>query len=46
MHCAPLISRRGLALSSSDTMMNTRITFRCTNGNALIGAHETICLPR
>ncbi|XP_073987217.1 hig-anchoring scaffold protein isoform X2 [Rhodnius prolixus] len=45
VHCQPLPARRGLAMSTQETKMNTKVVMSCTNGNSLIGAHELTCLP-
>ncbi|XP_025833136.1 sushi, von Willebrand factor type A, EGF and pentraxin domain-containing protein 1 isoform X2 [Agrilus planipennis] len=45
VHCPPVPQRRGLVGSSESTKMNTKITFSCANGNALIGSSEVVCLP-
>lgn len=45
VHCEEITPRRGLALSTTTTQMGTKVTFSCNNGNALIGAHDIVCLP-
>ncbi|CAH0550197.1 unnamed protein product [Brassicogethes aeneus] len=45
VHCPGVPQRRGLAVSSQKTKMNSRIKFSCNNGNSLIGAADITCLP-
>ncbi|QQP37640.1 Uncharacterized protein FKW44_017976 [Caligus rogercresseyi] len=41
-----ILTSTGLSLSTESTLMNTRVTFTCTNGNDLIGGPvEATCLP-
>ncbi|KAL0277452.1 UNVERIFIED_CONTAM: hypothetical protein PYX00_004721 [Menopon gallinae] len=45
VHCPALPTRRDLIMSTVSTKMNTRVVFSCSNGNALIGSQELVCLP-
>ena len=45
VHCAALVNRKGLAVSTRTTRLNTRVLFSCDNGNSLVGAAEATCLP-
>lgn len=45
VHCPPLPTRRGLNTNTVSTKMNARVLFSCSNGNALIGSQELVCLP-
>lgn len=42
--CNEITPRRGLALSTTETKMGTKVQFSCNNGNALIGTPEITCL--
>lgn len=44
VHCNEITPRRGLALSTTQTQMGTKVQFSCNNGNALIGTPEITCL--
>uniref|UniRef100_T1J421 Sushi domain-containing protein n=1 Tax=Strigamia maritima TaxID=126957 RepID=T1J421_STRMM len=45
VHCPKIPDGSGLHISNPSNKMNTRVTFSCKNGNALIGSEQAICLP-
>lgn len=45
IHCATIAERKGLAISTRSTQLNTKVHFSCQNGNSLVGAPEVTCLP-
>lgn len=44
VNCPEIPARRGLVVSSGETMLSTHVTLSCANGNSLIGAAEITCL--
>ncbi|XP_076061125.1 hig-anchoring scaffold protein isoform X2 [Oratosquilla oratoria] len=45
VHCPEIPAQKALQMSTTETKMNTKVTFSCDAGSTLVGSTEVTCLP-